>query len=186
MKKVGYARVSTKDQNLDLQVEALTKAGCDLIFEEKESGKKSDRPELAKLLAILNEGDTLVVYKLDRLTRSLQHLLEVSQILKDKKANLQSTTNDIDTSTPMSKAFFQIIGVIAELEREVIVERTMAGLRAARNSGKKFGPKLKTDPKAIKALSASGLTKEEICKQLNCSKATVYRALKAISDKAVA
>ena len=184
MKKIGYARVSTKDQNLDLQIEALTAAGCDLIFEENESGKKADRPELARALALLNAGDTLVVYKLDRLTRSLQHLLEVSQILKDKKANLQSTTNDIDTSTPMGKAFFQIIGVIAELEREVIVERTLAGLKAARNSGKKFGPKVKTDPKAIRALAASGISNEDICKQLNCSRATVYRALAGDKDLA--
>jgi DNA invertase Pin-like site-specific DNA recombinase len=177
MKKIGYARVSTKDQNLDLQIDALTAANCDLIFEETESGKKAERPELAKALAVLNAGDTLVVYKLDRLTRSLQHLLEVSQILKDKKANLQSTTNDIDTSNPMGKAFFQIIGVIAELEREVIVERTLAGLKAARNSGAKFGPKQKTDPKTIRALVASGMAKAEIGKQLNCSRATIYRAL---------
>src|ERR1700733_12777971 len=147
MKKIGYARVSTKDQNLDLQIESLAAAGCIVIFEETESGRKTDRPELEKALALLNEGDTLVVYKLDRLTRSLQHLLEISQVLKEKHANLQSTTNDIDTSNPMGRAFFQIIGVIAELEREVIVERTMAGLTAARNSGKKFGPKVKTDPK---------------------------------------
>lgn len=177
MKTVGYARVSTKDQNLDMQIEALTKSGCDLIFEENESGANKARPELAKALAILNEGDTLVVYKLDRLTRSLQHLLEVSQTLADKKANLKSTTNDIDTSNSMGRAFFQIIGVIAELERSLIAERTTAGLRTARNSGKKLGRKQKTDPKAIRALIASGMSVKEVEKHLACSTATVYRAL---------
>ena len=119
--KYGYARVSTKDQSLELQVEALTKAGVDVIFEEVESGAKKARPQLERMLHLLKEGDTVVAYKLDRLTRYLQHLLEVASVLKDKKVDLQATTNDIDTTTPMGKAFFLIIGVIAELEREMMM-----------------------------------------------------------------
>lgn len=175
--KYGYARVSTKDQNLDSQIEALIKAGVDVIFEETESGAKKARPQLEMMLNLIKEGDTVVVYKLDRLTRSLSHLLEVAGVLKEKKVDLQATTNDIDTTTAMGKAFFQIIGVIAELEREMIVERTVAGLQAAKNAGVKFGPKTKTDPEAIKAMHRAGMDIKSICKQLKCSRATVYRAL---------
>jgi DNA invertase Pin-like site-specific DNA recombinase len=177
MKKIGYARVSTVSQNLESQINALIEAECTVIFEENESGGKSDRPELERALALLSEGDILVVYKLDRLTRSLQHLLKVSEILKQKKAHLQITTNNIDTSTPMGNAFFQMIGVIAELEMGLIKERTIAGLNAARACGKKLGPKQKIDPNTVRALISSNMTIAAICKQLNCSRSTVYRAL---------
>ena len=175
--KIGYARVSTKDQNLDLQIDALGRAGCDVIFEEHISGTKSDRPELLKALHLLKAGDTLVVYKLDRLTRSLKHLLEISQILQERRANLQSTTNEIDTTTAMGKCYFQIIDAIAEMERGLILERTMAGLAAARKSGKKLGRRQKADPKSIKALVNSGIAPMEVCRQLKVSRATVYRAM---------
>jgi DNA invertase Pin-like site-specific DNA recombinase len=176
-RRIGYARVSTKDQNLDLQIDALTKAGCDIIFEENVSGSKSDRPELQKALDILKDGDVLVFYKLDRLSRSHQHLFKICNMLQEKNANLHCTSHNIDTSTAGGRLFFSIQAMWAEYERETIVERTMAGLEAARNCGKKLGPKRKTDPKAVKALVKSGIDKAEVRKQLKISKATLYRAL---------
>lgn len=175
--KIGYARVSTKDQNLDLQYEALKQADCDLIFEENISGAKTERPELQKVLHLLKAGDTLVVYKLDRLSRSTQHLIEISNLLSERKANLQSTSDDIDTTTSMGKLFFTILGAIAQFERDLIIERTRAGLDAARKSGKKLGPKQKVDPKTIRALVNSGIEKSEVQRQLKISRATLYRAL---------
>lgn len=175
--KIGYARVSTKDQNLDLQIDALKNAGCAIIFEENMSGAKSDRPELQRALHLLKEGDALVVYKLDRLSRSTQHLIEISNLLAEKKSDLQSTSDNIDTTTSAGKLFFTILGAIAQFERDLIIERTRAGLEAARNSGKKLGPKQKVDPKMVRALVNSGMDKIEIRKQLKISKATLYRAL---------
>jgi DNA invertase Pin-like site-specific DNA recombinase len=177
--KVGYARVSTQDQNLDLQVQALTDAGCSVIFEEKESGSKSSRPELEKALAVSKAGDTLVVYKLDRLSRSVPDLHRISKFLEEKQVHLQSTTQNIDTSTPMGKFFFSVMGAIAELEREQIIERTLAGLEAARKCGKKFGPKPKAEAKEVKALAQAGLSITSVCKRLGISRATYYRLLAA-------
>lgn len=177
--KIGYARVSTKDQNLDLQIQALSAAGCSVIFEEKESGSKSDRPELLKALEVVKADDTLVVYKLDRLSRSVPDLLKISKLLEEKKVHLQSTTQSIDTSSPMGKFFFTMLSAIAELEREQIVERTLAGLEAARRSGKKSGPKPKADAADVKALVKAGKTPEQVCRLLHISRATVYRLLAA-------
>lgn len=177
--KVGYARVSTKDQNLSSQVEALTAAGCDLIFEEWESGSKSERPELAKVLEIVKPGDTLVVYKLDRLSRSVMDLHKIVKTLEGRKVHFQSTTQNIDTSTPMGKFFFTVMGAIAELEREQIVERTLAGLEAARKSGKRSGPKPKVEAIEVKALVQAGISPVHVCKRLGISRATYYRLLAA-------
>ena len=175
--QIGYARVSTKDQNLDLQIDALTKAGCDLIFEEYLSGAKTDRQELKRALEILKEGDSLVVYKLDRLARSTKNLIEISEELKAKGAGLHSTSDNIDTSTSQGQLYFTILGAVAQFERDLIIERTKAGLEAARKSGKKLGPKLKANPKSVKALVDSGMSKEDICRELSISRATFYRAL---------
>jgi DNA invertase Pin-like site-specific DNA recombinase len=177
--RVGYARVSTRDQDLDLQIQALTNAGCDLIFEEKESGSKADRSELGKALEIVRAGDTLVVYKLDRLSRSVPDLQRISKMLEEKKVHLQSTTQAIDTATPMGKFFFTMLSAIAELEREQIVERTLAGLEAARKSGKKSGPKPKAEAKEVKALVQAGVSPAHVCKRLGISRATMYRLLAA-------
>lgn len=174
-KKVGYARVSTRDQNLKSQIEALTAAGCDLIFEESASGKNIDRQELHRAIDCLNAGDTLVVYKLDRLSRSVPDLHKIVKVLEQKGINLYSTTQDINTSTPMGKFFFSIMGAIAELEREQIIERTQAGLDAARRSGKKLGPKPKVDPREVDGLLDAGLSVPEVCKRLGISRATLYR-----------
>ncbi|EJV7899894.1 recombinase family protein [Salmonella enterica] len=142
--QIGYVRVSTNDQNTDLQRNALNCAGCELIFEDKISGTKSERPGLKKLLRTLSEGDTLVVWKLDRLGRSMRHLVVLVEELRERGVNFRSLTDSIDTSTPMGRFFFHVMGALAEMERELIVERTSAGLAAARAQGRIGGrrPKL--------------------------------------------
>lgn len=127
---IGYVRVSTNDQNTDLQRNALNCAGCERIFEDKISGTKSDRPGLKKLLRTLSAGDTLVVWKLDRLGRSMRHLVTLIEELRQRGVNFRSLTDSIDTSTPMGRFFFHVMGALAEMERELIVERTRAGLAA--------------------------------------------------------
>lgn len=133
--QIGYVRVSTNDQNTDLQRNALNCAGCELIFEDKISGTKAERPGLKKLLRTLSEGDTLVVWKLDRLGRSMRHLVVLVEELRERGINFRSLTDAIDTSTPMGRFFFHVMGALAEMERELIVERTRAGLAAARRKG---------------------------------------------------
>ncbi|CGD34957.1 site-specific recombinase [Salmonella enterica subsp. enterica serovar Typhi] len=123
---IGYVRVSTNDQNTDLQRNALSCAGCERIFEDKISGTKSDRPGLKKLLRTLSAGDTLVVWKLDRLGRSMRHLVTLIEELRQRGVNFRSLTDSIDTSTPMGRFFFHVMGALAEMERELIVERTRA------------------------------------------------------------
>ncbi|CIN30205.1 site-specific recombinase [Salmonella enterica subsp. enterica serovar Typhi] len=125
---IGYVRVSTNDQNTDLQRNALSCAGCERIFEDKISGTKSDRPGLKKLLRTLSAGDTLVVWKLDRLGRSMRHLVTLIEELRQRGVNFRSLTDSIDTSTPMGRFFFHVMGALAEMERELIVERTRAAL----------------------------------------------------------
>ena len=144
---IGYVRVSTNDQNTDLQRNALNCAGCERIFEDKISGTKSDRPGLKKLLRTLSAGDTLVVWKLDRLGRSMRHLVTLIEELRQRGVNFRSLTDSIDTSTPMGRFFFHVMGALAEMERELIVERTRAGLAAARAKGRVGGrrPKLTTE-----------------------------------------
>ncbi|CGL15025.1 site-specific recombinase [Salmonella enterica subsp. enterica serovar Typhi] len=126
---IGYVRVSTNDQNTDLQRNALSCAGCERIFEDKISGTKSDRPGLKKLLRTLSAGDTLVVWKLDRLGRSMRHLVTLIEELRQRGVNFRSLTDSIDTSTPMGRFFFHVMGALAEMERELIVERTRAERR---------------------------------------------------------
>lgn len=133
--QIGYVRVSTNDQNTDLQRNALNCAGCELIFEDKISGTKAERPGLKKLLRTLSEGDTLVVWKLERLGRSMRHLVILVEELRERGINFRSLTDAIDTSTPMGRFFFHVMGALAEMERELIVERTRAGLAAAREQG---------------------------------------------------
>ena len=132
---IGYIRVSTNDQNTDLQRNALMCAGCEQIFEDKMSGTKSERPGLKRALKCLKRGDTLVVWKLDRLGRRMKHLIALTEELRAKGVNFRSLTDSIDTSTPMGRFFFHMMGALAEMERELIVERTLAGLAAARAQG---------------------------------------------------
>jgi|ERR1700691_623574 len=181
---IGYARVSTQDQNLESQREALTKAGCQKVFEDKVSGTRADRPGLAKALEMMREGDTLVVWKLDRLGRSVKQLVDLVGELHKKAVQFKSLTDAIDTGTPSGRFFFHVMASLAEMERELIVERTRAGLDAARQLGRKGGrkPKMTTSKiESAKKLLASGVPPKDVAKNLSVSIPTLYRWLPASS-----
>ncbi len=155
MALIGYARVSTEDQNTAAQLDALRAAGCAELFEEKASGASRGRPELARALARVRRGDTLVIWKLDRLARSLAHLLEVIEDLRDRGAHFRCLTSPIDTASPHGTLVLQMLGAVAEYERSLVRERTKAGLRAARARGRVGGnPRLKAGDKAMARLLA--------------------------------
>ncbi len=180
--EVGYARVSTGEQTLDLQLDALTKAGCGKVSTETASGAKAERPILEEVLSYLRAGDTLVVWRLDRLGRSLQHLIEVVAQLAARGIGFKSLTEQIDTTTPGGKLVFHVFGALAEFERDLIRERTQAGLAAARARGRTGGrPRKLADAKQLdlaRALYEGGQTDiATICKTLGISRATLYRAL---------
>jgi DNA invertase Pin-like site-specific DNA recombinase len=179
--KIGYARVSTADQSLDLQIDALTAAGCEKIYTEKVSGAKDDRKELQQALDTLRNGDIFIVYKLDRLARSTKKLIEVSEELEAAGVEFVSLQDNLDTTTAIGRAMFKMIGVIAELERDMIRERTKAGLEAARARGRKGGrpslDKRKVD-KAIQLYDSKQHTITEITQMTGVNKGTLYRALK--------
>lgn len=176
---VGYARVSTHDQKPHLQIDALKNAGCEKIFREKASGAQRDRPELKAALEYIREGDTLVVWKLDRLARSLKQLIETVEKMDDRGIGFKSVTENIDTTTSGGKLVFHIFGSLAEFERSIIRERTKAGLDAARKRGKRGGrpPSLKDkDIQAAKAmLSDPEITVEEVARHLKVAPSTLYR-----------
>ncbi len=178
---VGYARVSTLDQNPALQINALKGAGCVRIFTEKASGAQRERPELSAALDYIREGDTLVVWKLDRLARSMRQLIETVEDLQSRGIELRSLTESIDTATPGGRLVFHIFGALAEFERAVIRERTSAGLQAARERGKKGGrPRTLGlgDLAAAKALLADpAIRVEDVAARLKVSPATLYRHL---------
>lgn len=183
--EIGYARVSTGEQTLDLQHDALTNAGCGKIYQETASGAKADRPVLDEVLSYLRGGDTLVVWRLDRLGRSLEHLIDVVSMLAERGISFKSLTEQIDTTTPGGKLIFHVFGALAEFERDLIRERTHAGLAAARSRGRVGGrPKKLTDPKQLelaRALYKGGQTDiETICRTLGISRATLYRAVKPL------
>jgi DNA invertase Pin-like site-specific DNA recombinase len=175
---VGYARVSTQDQNLTLQREALVQAGCHRIYEDSLSGIRADRPGLAKALEMLREGDTLVVWKLDRLGRSVGHLVSTVEELHKHGIHLKSLTDSIDTSTPSERFFFHVMASLAEMERELTIERTRAGLTAARKLGRKGGRPLKMTNSKVEAarkLLAGGSARMDVAKNLGVSVPTLYR-----------
>lgn len=178
---IGYARVSTHDQNPALQLDALKAAGCERVFTEKASGAQRDRPELAAALSFMRQGDSLVVWKLDRLARSLPQLIETVAHLEAKGIGFRSLTEAIDTTTAGGKLIFHIFGALAEFERSVIRERTRAGLKAARDRGRKGGrpPALSAaDLAAAKAmLRDPEITVAEVAQRLRVSAATLYRHL---------
>jgi DNA invertase Pin-like site-specific DNA recombinase len=181
---IGYARVSTQDQNLDLQIEALTKAGCEKIFEDKISGSRTERPGLDNMLGMLREGDTIVVWKLDRLGRSVKNLVELVGDLHSKGAQFKSLTDAIDTGTTSGRFFFHIMASLAQMERELTVERTRAGLEVARQLGRKGGRKRQmTDSKieSAKKLLANGVPPRDVAKNLGVSVPTLYRWIPAAS-----
>ncbi len=179
---IGYARVSTQDQTLDLQKDALEKAGCTRIFTDIASGAKVERTGLDEALNYVRSGDTLVVWRLDRLGRSLKHLIETITSLESRGIGFKSITEAIDTTTSGGKLIFHIFGALAEFERDIIRERTQAGLTAARARGRKGGrPKALTPKKQEQALTlynAKTHTIDEICRTLNISRATLYRYIK--------
>ena len=178
---IGYARVSTADQTLALQRDALEKAGCERIFTDTASGAKAERIGLADAVAYAREGDILVVWRLDRLGRSLKHLIETITSLSERGIGFKSITESIDTTTSGGKLIFHIFGALAEFERDIIRERTQAGLTAARARGRKGGrPRVLTPKKAQMAQALYNdktNTINDICRTLNISRATLYRYL---------
>lgn len=177
--KIGYARVSTLDQNPQLQIDALEKAGCEKIFVDKITGTAAQRPELDKAKMMLRKDDILVVWRLDRLGRSLKNLIEWAAYLDDNEIALLSLTENIDTSTPTGKLVFHIFGALAEFERNLIRERTMAGLAAARARGKVGGRKkaLSLEKRKIVAnlYNKKEMEVQQICSIMGISKPTLYK-----------
>ena len=178
---IGYARISTNEQNLNLQTDALTKAGCEKIFTDTASGAKSDRTGLTEAINFMRKGDTLCVWKLDRLGRSLKHLIETVLALQALGKGFCSLQENIDTTTSGGKLFFHIFGALAEFERDIIRERTRAGLASARSRGRLGGRPSIMNSKKLKmatSLYADGETQVgEICETLGISRATFYRHL---------
>lgn len=183
--KIGYARVSTNEQNIDLQIDALQKAGCDKIYKEVVSGAKADRPQLNQLLENLRSGDILIIWKLDRLGRSLKHLIALVNDLALKEIGLQSLNDPIDTTTPHGRLCFNLFASLAEFERDLIRERTQAGLTAARARGRKGG-RPKGIPKKAETIACAAetlylerkLSVKEITEKLNIAKGTLYSYLR--------
>jgi DNA invertase Pin-like site-specific DNA recombinase len=179
--KYGYARVSTDDQNSALQLAALKKAGCKTIFKDEGiSGATTKRPSLLRCLKTLQEGDTLIVWKLDRLGRSLRDLIAMLDELRSRGVKFHSLTEHIDTDTPTGRAMWQMIGVLAELERGMIAERTRAGVKAAQSRGVKFGRKPKMTPQQIahaRKLIEDGEDRAKVAALFKVGRKTLYRAL---------
>ena len=174
----GYARVSTHEQNLDLQIDALQQYGCEKIYQEKMTGSRQDRPQLEELLNYLREGDTVVVYKLDRISRSTKHLIQLSEQFEEKRVHFVSLQDSIDTSTAIGRFFFRTMASIAELERDIIRERTRAGLEAARARGRRGGRPRKDQKRidlALRMYQSKQYTIREIQEATNVSKSTLYR-----------
>ncbi len=183
---IGYARVSTFEQTLDLQQDALTHAGCEQVFTDTLSGSVAERPGLQNALLYLRAGDTLVVWRLDRLGRSLKHLIETVTTLHERGIGFKSLTEDIDTTTSAGKLIFHVFGALAEFERDLIRERTQAGLTAARARGRHGGrPRVEALNTPQKVALAQALYNDhshsitDICTTLRISRATLYRYLKA-------
>ncbi len=179
---IGYARVSTQDQNPDLQNDALKAAGCENIYTDKMSGAKKNRPGLDEILGFIRKGDTLVVWRLDRLGRSLKHLIQVLNQLDERGVYFKSIQESLDTSTPGGKLIFHVFGALAEFERDIIRERTMAGLAAARARGRKGGRPKKLSKKQIEMaktlMEDPAIPISELCETMGVSKATLYRYTK--------
>jgi DNA invertase Pin-like site-specific DNA recombinase len=178
---LGYARVSTDQQDHALQLDALRAAGCDKLFVETASGIRTDRPELGKALEQARQGDVLVVWRLDRLARSLRHLIDIADDLNRRGVPLKSITENIDTTTPSGRFMFNILGALSSMEREIIVERTRAGLVAAAARGRRGGRPAALDESKIRAaramLASGSMSAIEVAQQLGCAPSTLYRHL---------
>ncbi len=180
---IGYARVSTQDQKPELQLDALKGAGCERVFEEKASGAQRERPQLTAAIEYMREGDTLVVWKLDRLARSIRQLIDTVEALEARGIGMRSLTEAIDTTTSGGRLVFHIFAALAEFERSVIRERTTAGLKAARDRGRVGGrPRSMTaeDLAVARALLANpDITTKEVARRLSVSVSTLYKHLPA-------
>ena len=183
--KIGYGRTSTVDQKLDLQIDALEKYGCGQIYSEKKSGTIRNRLELDKMLGSLRSGDEVVIWKLDRIGRSLQHLIEIVDIIQSKGAGLVSLQDNINTNTASGKLVFHMFGALAEFERSLISERTKAGLEAAKARGRKLGrpeglsKKAEEKSRLVQSYYEEGkLSVSEICDVVGISRRTFYNYLK--------
>ncbi len=178
--KIGYARVSTIDQDPALQLDALTAVGCKRIYKDKASGTIRERPELVRCLDHLRSGDTLVVWKLDRLGRSTLHCIEIANELRERGINLASVTDGIDTSTTNGRLYFTILAALGEAERERIQERTLAGLASARKNGRVGGRPSVVTPKKLELAKRrldNGETAASVAESIGISRATLYRHL---------
>ena len=178
--KYGYARISTEDQNAAMQHTALKRAGCKTIFTDELTGATTKRPALLRCLKKLERGDTLTVWKLDRLGRSLRDLITMLDSLRDRGVKFRSITEAIDTETPTGRVMWQMIGMMAEYEHSLISERTRAGVKAAKKRGVKFGRKRKLKPHQIvhaRKLIDDGQRREDVAALLNVDRTTLYRAL---------
>jgi DNA invertase Pin-like site-specific DNA recombinase len=180
----GYARVSTEGQSLDMQMDALREAGCDEVFAERASGTRDDRPELERMLARLREGDSVVIWKLDRLARSTRHLIELSERFERDGVALVSLRESIDTRTATGRLFFRLMASLAEFEADLTRERTRAGLEAARRRGRRPGPPVRCrEPyDTARRLHEGGMTVAEACELAGISRETYYRYLRADQD----
>lgn len=192
--RIGYGRVSTREQNLDAQRDALTAAGCEKVFVDSVSGKLASRPQLDQALAFARDGDQLVVTKLDRLGRSLEHLLELAGVMQARAISLVILDQGIDTSTPVGRMFFQILGAIAEFEGALASERTRDGLEAARARGRTGGQRPKLTPRQASIAQAMydevgpdgkrAYTVQRIAEEFGVSRPTIYRHLERSSSAA--
>lgn len=184
--KYGYARVSTEEQNIDLQIDALKKFNCDEIFSEKISSRKKNRPELEKLLEIIRPGDSLVIWKLDRLGRNVKELLQIAEMLRNKQVIFVSLQENLDTSSATGEFLFHMLCSIAQMERDIISERTKAGLAAARARGRKGGRK-GIDPqiinRALKMYRSGEFKINDILESCNIKKSTLYKYIKLDKEK---
>ena len=181
--KIGYARVSTKDQDLSLQVDALKREGCEEIYKEKASGKKKDRKELEDMLDKIRKGDEVIVYSLDRLGRTRKQLLDLLDEFKEREVHFKSLSEEyFDTTTPMGQAIFEIMAILKAMEVNVLSERTKAGLATARargrNGGRPVGTHNKTKSGAAAHRYQQGIPVDEICSDLDISRSTLYRYLR--------
>ena len=178
---IGYGRVSTDEQKTAQQIHELEKAGCSQIFTDHISGAKTSRPELDKCLAALQPGDTLVIWKLDRLGRSLRHLLDVAEMLRERGIALRSLTDGFDTNTAAGRMLYSVLGAVAQFERDIIQERTLLGIQQARRDGVAFGPKRKLAPNKVDAaieMLENGKTPAAVARLLDVDRTTLWRAIK--------
>lgn len=179
---IGYARVSTDDQNPDLQRDALRAAGCAPIFEDAASGVSRSRPGLEQALAEVRAGETLVVWKLDRLGRSLRDLLTLAETLRERDVALRSLTDHLDTGTAAGRMLYAVLGAVAQFERDVLRERTVAGMRAAQRRGRRLGRKPRLTPDQVRearAMIERGESPARVARLFRCGRSTLYRCLQA-------